>query len=50
MKWLRKLLGLCQHKWELRGRVVLTVNKAKCGHRYIFQCAHCGKIKKQDVI
>lgn len=50
MNWLRKLLGLCQHKWELRDGFTLTVNKVKCGHRYILQCAHCGKIKKKDVI
>ena len=49
MKWLRKLLGLCQHHWVEYDRARLTYNteygKGFYGHTiYTMQCKHCGKL------
>lgn len=48
MSWLRKLLGLCQHRWKIIDRVNLRVGSALVGHRYILQCEHCGWVRKKD--
>jgi len=49
MKWLRKMLGLCVHHWEIVDRVVITNDGIAVGDRFISHCRNCGKIKKTDI-
>jgi hypothetical protein len=48
MTWLRKLLGLCQHRWKIIDNVKLTEGGKPIGTRHILQCEHCGWTRKRD--
>jgi hypothetical protein len=60
MNWLRKLLGLCPHKWETiqvqqleqvhYGYRVDGKQATSLGTRYHLRCAQCGNIKFRNVI
>jgi len=47
---LRKLLGLCEHKWKIiiQNKIFRTRDKVECGEMIISQCEKCGKIKEQQ--
>lgn len=46
--WIRKLLGLCIHRWEIIERHHLMESSDSLPHGVVFvlQCSHCGDIKK----
>jgi hypothetical protein len=49
MKWIRKLLGLCEHQWKLLNKIQVydyfyTVYIAD---DYILQCEKCGTVKRK---
>ena len=49
MKWIRRLLGLCEHKWK-----VINEQKCVCADmgpytRIILQCEKCGNVKGKEV-
>lgn len=48
--WLRKLLGLCVHQWDIHseGPVVDYVG-AFCGKYFILRCKHCGDLKIRNL-
>ena len=48
--WLRRVLGLCQHKWKIiREKRVYegheTEGRLPIGADFTLQCEHCGDIK-----
>lgn len=49
--WIRKVLGLCQHKkWRVVQTIPMcgTLDNGKWGvyrHKYILQCQECGDLK-----
>lgn len=48
MNYLRKLLGLCEHKWEiiLQGNIEHHDRSGiRIGRYYMLQCKNCGNIK-----
>lgn len=48
MNYLKKLLGLCEHKWEIiKEDNILSQNESDVaiGRYYILQCKNCGNIK-----
>jgi hypothetical protein len=54
IKIIRKLLGLCEHQWEIFQRVRLWDNSVSTsrpvGTKYHLQCKHCGDVKiKKDI-
>ena len=49
LAWLRRVLGLCEHKWEVIREIDLmdhpgALPRAK---RFILQCERCGNIKAE---
>lgn len=49
MSWIRKILGLCVHHWELMSsyrRVRTSDNQIVC-HVYVMRCTHCGETKQE---
>lgn len=48
---LRKLLGLCQHKWKVLKHepILRTFDNANIGDIFTMQCEHCGHIKGMRV-
>ncbi len=47
IKHIRKLLGLCDHKWEtIREGPLLSKDNTVVGHYYIVRCETCGHIKQ----
>lgn len=47
---LRKLLGLCEHKWKLMEHWDMVDEYGdKTGHKYILKCEKCGDIKRERV-
>lgn len=56
MKWLRRLFGLCEHKWKNIEKIDMFYVKngkrlTECpyGYKYILQCDHCGDVKSVEV-
>lgn len=49
MNWFRKLLGLCQHKWETVDTWVITRDGRAVGQRHILRCEHCGWVKHRNL-
>jgi hypothetical protein len=49
MKWIRFLLGLCNHRWEIKDEIQLTLGGKTVGERYILRCKECGHLKKRDL-
>lgn len=57
MKWLKKLLGLCDHRWVIIQTITMyseiprTLYEAEraipIGTKYVLQCEHCGNIKSK---
>ncbi len=48
----KKLLGLCGHKWKILHEVSLISDerdKIPYGTKYILQCEHCGDIKAKKI-
>jgi hypothetical protein len=47
MKWLRKLFGLCEHRWVVLEShpVIAPGAKLPFAHDYHLQCSVCGDIK-----
>lgn len=50
IKLLRKILGLCEHHWEVKDEVSLINSWGERGRRYYMYCPHCGAVKKKDLI
>ena len=47
IKLIRKLLGLCDHKWEtIREGNLLSKDKTGIGRYYVLRCESCGHIKQ----
>lgn len=50
ISWLRKLLGLCQHKWRLLEKIKVFDNEVSKDRPVAFlrvlQCENCGWIRK----
>jgi len=49
MSFLRRLLGLCDHKWETIDRVNVYTDRPTTitGTKYIQQCEKCGDVKSK---
>jgi uncharacterized protein CbrC (UPF0167 family) len=49
MNWLRKMLGLCQHKWTVIRMVDIVGKRGDLPYatRYVLQCEHCGNLKER---
>ncbi len=49
--WIRKLLGLCQHKWVLYQEIniQLKYDKRVVEKIYLYHCEHCGAVKEHRV-
>lgn len=48
MRWIRKLLGLCEHRWvEVRHVRLLHDGKYYSDH-YILRCDRCGEMKSME--
>ena len=49
MRWLRKILGLCQHKWERHEKIEVYVSEKTDDLpvylKQVLQCSLCGSIK-----
>ena len=48
INFIRKLIGLCEHKWEVRTVVKVFSEDEKgapIGAKFILQCEKCGNIK-----
>ena len=45
---IRKILGLCQHKWETfhHTEVKYTYSQRTYAYVYYQKCKHCGKLKR----
>jgi hypothetical protein len=46
IKFLRKLLGLCEHKWDTFKEVSLERSSFYAGHIYHLRCEKCGTVKQ----
>lgn len=44
MNYLRKLLGLCLHEYEVIQEMTIRQNGLKKGKIYVQKCKHCGKL------
>ena len=48
MNLIRKLLGLCEHRWVIIREVQMTSDEAltiPVGTKFVMQCDKCGNIK-----
>lgn len=54
IKFIRKLLGLCDHKWETveKGRLHNADDDSKqiIGDYFILQCTKCGNVKVKNLV
>jgi len=48
IKILRKILGLCNHKWETFKDIKIMDGGYKVGNEYHLRCTKCGNIKVHD--
>ena len=51
MSWVRRLFGLCEHKWEDYGnyqRYVLGTDHLRATV-LVLKCVHCGSVKKVEM-
>lgn len=46
-KLLKKILGLCDHKWDIYYVTKLKDSKYYYGTIYHLRCVHCGNMKKK---
>lgn len=50
IKLIKKLLGLCDHKWVTIARISIVSgndrNAIPIGARYELRCEHCGNLKQ----
>jgi hypothetical protein len=49
MKWIRQVLGLCQHKWATVQRYSVSLDDRPRGELWLLQCEHCGDMKTKRV-
>lgn len=52
IKFIRSLLGLCDHKWKILNTSDMYANQYNAmpyARKYALQCEHCGNIKKKVV-
>lgn len=49
MKWLRKILGLCVHDFEILEEVSFKRHGLYHGKIYMQKCKHCGKMQNHVV-
>lgn len=54
INWIRKLLGLCEHKWKIIRETSVNVhddwnNLTDRFTRYHLQCEKCGDVKSKDM-
>lgn len=52
MNWLKKLLGLCEHKWKIIHNINIFENASDeipCGTKIVLQCEKCGDIKTRTL-
>jgi hypothetical protein len=49
--WLRRVLGLCEHKWKLHKEIDLVERQGALPHakRFILQCTRCGNVKAKEL-
>lgn len=53
MKWIRRLLGLCEHEWAVLQQSPLFPSagaQLPCGEEFILQCKKCGNLKQKTFI
>lgn len=51
IRWLRALLGLHEHKWEIIAKGSITRgDEVKVGDYYHLQCIHCGEVKMKNLM
>lgn len=48
MSWIRKLLGLCEHRWVILEKHKLTCNGTYYADQYILRCDRCGDMKSKE--
>lgn len=50
MKLLRKLLGLCEHEFEIHdsGRIIHSDGESYSGNWYHCRCKKCGRMKNYN--
>lgn len=51
LNFIRRLLGLCIHKWVILHRVSVfeqDSSRKPVGFSYELQCAHCGDVKFKE--
>lgn len=51
MKWIKFILGLCDHKWKIirTGRIIGMHSNEPVGTYYDLQCEHCGDVKVRNI-
>ncbi len=51
MQWLRKILGICAHKWGIYETINLVENAGGVPSKrmYVLQCEACGNINSKRV-
>lgn len=54
MSWLRKLLGLCFHQWDIYAHCPVhgetwSGEPGIVGYSFILRCKHCGDITSREV-
>lgn len=51
MKWIKFILGLCDHKWEIlhEGKIVSHYNDTRVGTYYELQCEKCGDVEVRNL-
>ena len=47
IRWLRKVLGLCEHKWKIIDTIRVRDYRSDqvVGYEKILQCVNCGNLK-----
>jgi len=57
MKWLRKLFGLCEHKWKILEKINVyevddngtRTTKNPTYSKYVLQCQNCGDLRTRKI-
>jgi|APGre2960657404_1045060.scaffolds.fasta_scaffold00061_42 hypothetical protein len=53
MKWIKFILGICRHDWEIISKHPLFHNDSEqgrpYGYLYVQNCKKCGKIKSKSI-
>lgn len=49
IKWILKILGLCDHRYETIKVVTHSIDGCFWYYSYHVRCSHCGKIKRFKV-